>query len=314
MDELRLQPMTLLEARQLDQRIKNNLKAFIDVGMGLADMWKRKGYEILGYKTFEQYANIELGLSRTSSYEYIGASSVAQAISARADIPNLDFSHARELARLATPSNDGDRRKKEIDIEAVKKVASSLDFTQATVKDVAKAVDAELGKQRSSTVTYLNQPAIHATRGTVPLAGTSHLYTVNKLLWPEEVESLLSSLLIGRSLHLCCGKSKLGTVRLDLFEEDADIRADAAHTGLADKSFDSVLCDPPYNGEFQWNHDLLTELGRLACQRIIFQHWFLPCDPDGQYKKANYFKLSAIYVWQPRTYFGRAQIISIFDA
>jgi len=226
----------------------------------------------------------------------------------------IEFTQAAELSRLAIQSNNGDRRKKIIDYEAVTEVAASIDFSQATVKDVARAVDRKLAERRNSTVTYFNQPAIHAIRGTVPLAGTSHVYTVKKLLWPEEVESLLASLLIGESLHLCCGKSKLGTKRLDLFEPDVDYQADAANTNLDDKSFDTVLCDPPYNGEMQWNHDLLSELARLASRRIIFQHWFIPADPDGHYKKANDFQLTDIYVWQPRTYFGRAQLISIFDA
>lgn len=186
---------------------------------------------------------------------------------------------------------------------------------RADVRELEKLVrEKKAEDHRNSTVTYHNQPAIHATRGAVPLAGNSHLYTVEKQLWPEDVETVLNGLLIGRSLHLCCGKSKLGDVRLDLNEPDADIQADAAHTGLDDKCFDTVLCDPPYNGEFQWNHDLLEELARLALCRIVFQHWFIPADPDGQYKKANYFKLTGIYVWQPRTYFGRAQLISVFDA
>lgn len=163
------------------------------------------------------------------------------------------------------------------------------------------------------SVTYKNQPAIQKTHGAVALAGNSHAYTVKKILWPEAVENLIAGLLIGRSLHLCCGKSKLGTVRLDLYEEDVDIRADAAHTGLASKSFDTVLCDPPYNGEFQWNHDLLDELARLSRRRIIFQQWWIPANPDGLYKKANRFHLTELFAWQPRTYFGRANLISVFD-
>lgn len=165
-----------------------------------------------------------------------------------------------------------------------------------------------------ATVTYKNQPGIEATKGTVPLAGTKHVYTVNKVLWPEEVEEFIQTLLIPTSLHLCCGKSKLGDVRVDLHEPTADINLDATHTGFADGQFESVLCDPPYNGQFQWNHDLLSEISRIAQQRIIFQHWFIPADPNGQWKKWHRFKLSAAYIWQPRTYFGRVQVISVFDA
>jgi hypothetical protein len=162
-------------------------------------------------------------------------------------------------------------------------------------------------------VTYKNQPGIHATRGAVPLAGNSHVYTVNKLIWPEEVEGLIASLLIGRSLHMCCGKSKLGTVRLDLNEAGVDLQVDAAHTGLDEKSFDTVLCDPPYNGEFQWNHDLLEEMARLAVRRIIFQHWFLACDAEGLYKKNHSFQLTQLFNWAPKTYFGRVNTIQVFD-
>lgn len=182
-----------------------------------------------------------------------------------------------------------------------------------------------------STVTYKNQPAIHSTRGSVPLAGTSHVYKVKKLLWTKEIEEYLSTLLIGRTLHICCGLSKLGDIRLDLYADNVDLIADAARIPFKNKSFDTVLCDPPYNSKFQWMHDMLNELHRLAKQRIIFQHWFSPIDKQGRFKKANIFQLSEMCVepvidreseefslsdlsaWMPRTYFGRMQIISVLD-
>jgi hypothetical protein len=64
----------------------------------------------------------------------------------------------------------------------------------------------------------------------------------------------------------------------------------------------------------QWNHDLLCELSRVASKRIIFQHWFIPADHEGRWKKWHKFQLSDVFVWQPRTYFGRGQLISVFDA
>jgi hypothetical protein len=164
-----------------------------------------------------------------------------------------------------------------------------------------------------STVSYHNQPGIHASRGNVPLAGTAHVYTVHKVLWPREVETLLDSISLGRLLHVCCGKSKLGQCRLDRFELSADVMADAARLPFASASWDTVLCDPPYNGKFQWNHDLLSELGRVADKRIIFQHWFMPVDKLGRFKKCHTFNLTAVYCWQPRTYFGRVQVISVMD-
>ena len=180
----------------------------------------------------------------------------------------------------------------------------ALDSTNRTENSIAM-----------STVTYKNQSGIEATQGHVPLAGTSHLYTVKKVLWPEAVTEVLSGLLIPRSLHVCCGKSLLGDLRLDADPtNNPDVVADASKLPFDDESFESVLCDPPYNGKFQWNHDLLKELSRVARKRIIFQHWFIPADNEGQWKKWHKFSLSEVYVWQPRTYFGRVQVISVFDS
>lgn len=200
------------------------------------------------------------------------------------------------------------------------------------------------------TVTYHHQPGIHETRGTIPVNGTAGVYTVSKKLWKDELENWLISQFIGKTLHLCCGLSTIGDVRVDLYA-DATIKADAARCPIKDKSFDTVLIDPPYNGSFQWNHDMLNELHRLARKRIIFQHWFSPVNGHGQFKKAHVFKLtnsvvlpvfnnayivpavkigdeyyvveqdnnsdvfqlSGLHYWQPRTYFGRVQLISILD-
>lgn len=167
------------------------------------------------------------------------------------------------------------------------------------------------------TVSYKNQPGIDATKGNVPMDGTDYPYTVLKVLWPEQVERFVGTLLIGESLHVCCGKSKLGTVRLDLDEaNNPDIICNAADMTpmVKDRAFDTVLCDPPYNGDMQWNHDLLRELHRVARKRIVFQHWFVPADENGRYKKAkDGWGLTALYAWMPRTYFGRVQVISVFD-
>lgn len=164
-----------------------------------------------------------------------------------------------------------------------------------------------------SSVTYKNQPAIHKTGGSVPVSGTAIPYQVKKLLWPSHVQGWIAERLVGKVLHICCGLSLLGDCRLDLFAERVDVRADAARLPFGSGSWDTVLIDPPYNGVFQWNHDMLSELSRVAKRRIIFQHWFIPADKFGRYKKLNKFVLSDMGVWQGQTYFGRAQIISIFD-
>jgi hypothetical protein len=206
-----------------------------------------------------------------------------------------------------------------------------------------------------SSVTYKNQPGIEKTKGKIPLAGTEHLYTVSRVLWPDAVENYLRERLIGSTLHVCPGKSMLGDIRMDLFEDVVDVRGDAAKLPFAANAFDTVLTDPPYNGKFQWNHDMLNELHRVARQRIIFQHHFSPVNKEGKFKKAHVwhltegaivpemplkylkenktlligvedgeviveddgdgktFDLTDLAYWQPRTYFGRVQLISILD-
>lgn len=164
-----------------------------------------------------------------------------------------------------------------------------------------------------ATVTYKNQPGIDATGGSVPLQGTRHPYTVTDILWPLDVQNWIYARLTGRTLHICCGKSLLGDCRVDRYETDANVRADAAALPFAEKSWDTVLIDPPYNGEFQWNHDMLSELARVAKQRIIFQHWFMPIDNNSRFKKSHAFELSEVAIWQPQTYFGRVQVISVLD-
>lgn len=164
-----------------------------------------------------------------------------------------------------------------------------------------------------SSVTYKSQPAIHKSGGSVPLAGNSHVYTVSKLLWPEDVEKFIESLILGTSLHVCCGKSRLGDIRLDLYEKDVAVHADAARLPFASDSFNTVLIDPPYNGRFQWNHDMLSEMCRVANSRFIFQHWFVPVNKLGYFKKDHKFIMTALYGWMPRSYFGRMQMISVFD-
>lgn len=164
-----------------------------------------------------------------------------------------------------------------------------------------------------STVTYKDQPAIHKTRGTIPLEGTDYPYLVNRVLWPSEIEEFLEDRLIGFSLHICCGKSKLGDVRLDLYESDVNIKASMDRLPFTNQSFNTVLIDPPYNSKFQIMHDMLEELSRVARRRIIFQHWFMPVDKYGRYKKNHQFTLTDVYLWQPRTYFGRVNVISILD-
>jgi len=167
-----------------------------------------------------------------------------------------------------------------------------------------------------STVTYHNQPAVHSVRGSVPMDGVEFPYRVTKLLWPAQVEKFLQSIFIGKTLHLCCGMSQLGDIRFDIDPlHSPNVLGDVTRLPFADASVDTVLVDPPYTGSFQFNHDYLAEVVRVASKRVALQHWFLPCDRQGRYKKDHSWRLNRdlLSIWTPQSYFGRVQVISVFD-
>lgn len=106
----------------------------------------------------------------------------------------------------------------------------------------------------------------------------------------------------------------LGDIRADLDPAVfPHVICDAARLPFSDQSFDSVLCDPPYNGKFRWNHNVLSELSRIANKRIIFQHWFMPADPYGRWKNATTFVWRLRTSASPEPSFGRVQVITVFD-
>jgi len=164
-----------------------------------------------------------------------------------------------------------------------------------------------------ASVRYKRQPQLPHGGGVDAALG--YPYRVTGRLWETADEDFIDLLLRPRTLHVCCGHSQLGDVRLDNDPEvTPDVVADAAALPFDADAFQTVLCDPPYQGGHQWNHDVLSELSRVASERIVFQHWFVPATHQGGWRKAqDKFSLSALYVITPRTYFGRVQVVSVFD-
>lgn len=303
--------MTTDEFEKLEATIRVGLQTFREVGAALLEIRDRRGYLLAEFTTFEDYCRERWSMERAHAYRLINAAQVIDHLSPIGDTLPANEAQARPLARLAPEDQAAAWQQAII-------TAPNGQITAAHVGRIAQEWTMPHAQPTGHTasVTYKHQPAIDKTRGAIPLAGNAHIYTVSKVLWPKDVEAYLAGILIGRSLHVCCGMSQLGDVRLD---NDAthhpDILCDAANMRayVSDKSFDTVLCDPPYNGQYQWNHDLLSELARVAIRRIIFQHWFVPANKHGIYKKANAFHIHSMVAWQPRAYFGRAQLISVFD-
>lgn len=133
-----------LEAREF--LIEGGKRAFVQVGTALAEIRDRRGYRF-DFKTFEDYCRVRWDFTRQAAQQYIDSAIVVKELPAEMST-RVDISHARELARLAAPSSNGDKRKKQIDAEAVREVASTIDFGKATVKQVAAKVDEHIRAQK----------------------------------------------------------------------------------------------------------------------------------------------------------------------
>ena len=68
-----------------------------------------------------------------------------------------------------------------------------------------------------------------------------------KWRWNKELEDFFRTQNHGLSLHVCCGLSDVGTVRLDIdHDSKANVIADMFHLPFKREVFDTILCDPPY--------------------------------------------------------------------
>ena len=80
--------------------------------------------------------------------------------------------------------------------------------------------------------------------------------------------AFLSSKKIGFTLNVCCGTDETGDVRADIVRSvKPTIMADVKCLPFRERSFDTVICDPPYNyyNKFHW----IFELTKIARKRII---------------------------------------------
>lgn len=89
--------------------------------------------------------------------------------------------------------------------------------------------------------------------------------------WDEKTDRWLRKNTIGFSLNICCGMSKVGTVRADLDRGvRPDIICDIKNPPFKADSFDTVICDPPFSlyNKFKWVHNL----SKIAKKRVILSH------------------------------------------
>jgi len=99
--------------------------------------------------------------------------------------------------------------------------------------------------------------------------------------WPQQVEDFIASRARGYTVHVMCGESKLGDLRIDKYVENADIHADALKgLPLNSEIADTVICDPPWDMDYIYKPKLMSELRRIikfGGQLIFNAPWCPKC-------------------------------------
>ncbi len=121
--------------------------------------------------------------------------------------------------------------------------------------------------------------------------------------WPGDVEAKIKGLLEGYTLHVCSGESSLGDVRIDL-EKPAHVKASMFNLPVKPESFDTVLCDPPWELPYHMRGRLLRELRDTLKPggRMIFNCFWFP-------KTRGLSVDKEIYVGVPTTMWRNASLL-----
>lgn len=84
----------------------------------------------------------------------------------------------------------------------------------------------------------------------------------------EDVEKWLQQITIGKTLNVCCGMSLVGDTRVDIDpSSNRTVDGDLFKLPYASRSFDTVICDPPfgYYQRFRW----ILKLANIADKRLL---------------------------------------------
>lgn len=173
------QDVTLTDTRlaELEATIRDGSRAFIAVGVALAEIRDGKGFKLRGYKTFEEYCEKTHGISDRHGRRLIQATETASAVSKIVgQVPGSE-SVARELTAIA-----GDAKK-------VEKVAAALEkrgysVVTATAEAVKEAVQ-KVNAPRPAAAPGNGKAVVVETNGhgkSAPAVEVLDLAFVNKTL------------------------------------------------------------------------------------------------------------------------------------
>lgn len=128
-------------------------------------------------------------------------------------------------------------------------------------------------------------------------------------LWEKEIEEFVKKEMVGYTLNVPCGKSKLGDVRLDI---NSDLSMREAYDMFKNKLpypnsfFDTIISDPPWKIGHYFRPRLFFELIRV-CKvggKIIYNATWIP--------KSKFTVLKNTYIRQSSE-FSNVSIISVFE-
>ena len=102
------------------------------------------------------------------------------------------------------------------------------------------------------------------------------------------------------TLHVCCGASKVGDIRVDVIYNKhvkPDILADIDHLPFLPGTFEAVICDPPFGkfNRFKW----VNKLSDYATKKVI-----LSC-PGGIFPRIKGFSREYFAILTKGTFFVR---------
>lgn len=100
--------------------------------------------------------------------------------------------------------------------------------------------------------------------------------------FPEAVEDFIASQCEGYTVHVMCGESQLGNLRIDKYVETADIHADVLEgLPIGDEVADTVVCDPPWTMDNRDKPRLMSEIRRILKfgGKLIFNSTWNPKCP-----------------------------------
>lgn len=129
------------ELTRLEKKVREGLKAFVEVGNALLKIQQSSGYRLRGYKSFESYCEKEFGFTDRHGRRLIDAAKTAGSVHKAIGQAPANEAVARELKRVAD------------DPIVLQKVQAKLekkktDIAHAPAEAVAEAVAAVTGKSR----------------------------------------------------------------------------------------------------------------------------------------------------------------------